>query len=369
MTRVLFVDDEPLLLKSLSRQLRGRLEAEYVSSVSEAMEKVKSKQFNIVISDMRMPEMNGDEFLEQVSLLSPESIRVMFTGNSDQESAVRAINKGKIFRFISKPSTTEDLLEVVADAEKQHALLVAKRELLQNTLTGSIKLVTDLMGMSGGRTGDELKTLCSYAKALAEDIPLYELELPILLCGISRLLLPEAIEEKILSNKQLTNEEFKVLDSIPSSVAALVRNIPRLENVADTIETLKLSPFSQLPLNPLTGGSTKAHRIIHMLMMFQRLTPNQFRERLNIYPDSLTRRFLALIRNSIQRESVFPVDLSKLLPGQVLLDDVVTKEGVLLMRKGKRVTEALIPRLRNYALAYGIREPLYVDCLTPTGDE
>ena len=74
------------------------------------LEKIrKEAAYNVIVSDMRMPVMDGADFLSRVRILAPDSIRVMLTGYADMETAMRAVNDGRIFRFLNKPVSAEDL--------------------------------------------------------------------------------------------------------------------------------------------------------------------------------------------------------------------------------------------------------------------
>jgi len=113
---VLFVDDEISILSTLKRLLRNE---EYqlltASSAEEGLELLKTKKVDIVISDMRMPNIDGAEFLEQVKFKHPHINRMIMSGFADLESVVKAINKGDINHFISKPWDNNTLKKVVKD--------------------------------------------------------------------------------------------------------------------------------------------------------------------------------------------------------------------------------------------------------------
>ena len=107
MKKILFVDDEPNVLAAFQRQLRRQFEVETAPSGREGLALLqKARDYAVVVADMRMPEMNGVEFLKEVKTAAPEAVRIMLTGNADQGTAIEAINQGRIFSFLHKPCPT-----------------------------------------------------------------------------------------------------------------------------------------------------------------------------------------------------------------------------------------------------------------------
>ncbi len=108
MKKILFVDDEPNVLAAFQRQLHRQFKVETAPGPKEGMALLQDQHdFAVVVADMRMPEMNGVEFLAKVKLLAPEVVRLMLTGNADQGTAIEAINEGNtFFAFSNKPCAT-----------------------------------------------------------------------------------------------------------------------------------------------------------------------------------------------------------------------------------------------------------------------
>lgn len=116
--KVLCVDDEPGLLRSLRWLLRGQYEVAVASSGIDGLALLSAENFDVVISDQRMPGMTGTEFLERARQVSPRSIRLLLTGYSDFNAVLSSVNDSEVFRFISKPWDNQKLLETVGDAAK-----------------------------------------------------------------------------------------------------------------------------------------------------------------------------------------------------------------------------------------------------------
>ncbi len=116
--KVLCVDDEPGLLRSLRWLLRGRYEVAVADSGLDGLALLSAENFDVIISDQRMPGMTGTEFLERARKVSPRSIRLLLTGYSDYNAVLSSVNDSEVFRFISKPWDNQKLLDTVGDAAK-----------------------------------------------------------------------------------------------------------------------------------------------------------------------------------------------------------------------------------------------------------
>lgn len=124
---ILVVDDEEVILRAISRLLK-HIEVEVItaSSGEEAIEILENRHVAVVMSDQRMPGINGAELLQRVSEKNPDAVRIMITGNNDVDTAIAAINKGEVFRFIAKPWDNEALLKTARDAIEMNRLRRSK---------------------------------------------------------------------------------------------------------------------------------------------------------------------------------------------------------------------------------------------------
>lgn len=123
---ILIVDDEKDNLEALRRLLRGHYEVTVTSSPFEALKLVQTTEFNVIVSDQRMPEMTGVEFLEKVKNVCPSTTRILLTGYTDIDSVIGAINRGNIYRYVAKPWDPEELKLTLKQADEAFLL---KREL------------------------------------------------------------------------------------------------------------------------------------------------------------------------------------------------------------------------------------------------
>ncbi len=142
--RILFVDDERNVLRSLERLF---LEEEYeiftAASGQEGLETLEqSGPFQLIVSDYRMPAMNGVEFLSEVCLRWPETERIILSGYADTAAIVAAINEGQIYKFIAKPWNDDDLLRTIHEVLDRYELRASNRRLLEELTAANAELNT-----------------------------------------------------------------------------------------------------------------------------------------------------------------------------------------------------------------------------------
>jgi YesN/AraC family two-component response regulator len=136
--KVLFVDDEQPVLEGYQRLLRREFAVSTALGGHEGLVAIQTNgPYAVVISDMRMPEMDGVEFLSQVRQKAPDSVRMLLTGHADFSAAIEAVNRGNIFRYLTKPCEKEALIEAIQSGVAQYNASTAQRELAQRAQTGA----------------------------------------------------------------------------------------------------------------------------------------------------------------------------------------------------------------------------------------
>ena len=149
LARVLCVDDEPMVLEGLERNLGDHFDVVTAASGQDALTMISAQPpFAAIVSDMRMPQMNGAELLSRVRQLVPDTTRILLTGHSETSAAISAVNDGHIFRFLAKPCAPDVLRRHLIDAVRQHELITSERQLLANTLNGAIQMMSDLLAIA-----------------------------------------------------------------------------------------------------------------------------------------------------------------------------------------------------------------------------
>ena len=172
--RILFVDDEANILSAYQRQYRKRFKIDTAQSGEKALVLLADNgPYAVIISDMRMPGMNGIELLKRVEAIAPDTVRIMLTGNSDQQTAIEAINEGHIYRFLTKPCSPERLAKALVAGLEQYRLITVEHELLENTLKSIVQVLTDVLSLVNpeafGRTARLKRHM--YELALSMNLP------------------------------------------------------------------------------------------------------------------------------------------------------------------------------------------------------
>jgi serine/threonine-protein kinase len=114
--RILFVDDEERILSALKLLFKTLYEVHVTTDAAEALEMLKSQHFHLLVSDQRMPNMNGTELLSKAKMVSPNTVRILLTGYSDLAAIIGSINEGEVYRFANKPWNTTEIRSLLADA-------------------------------------------------------------------------------------------------------------------------------------------------------------------------------------------------------------------------------------------------------------
>lgn len=128
---LLIIDDEPEIVKALTRQFRRKYKVFSTSNAREAFDILEREHIQVVVSDQRMPGMSGVEFFSRIKTKYPDALKLILTGYSDIEAVIGAINEGQIFRYVTKPWNPEELDIIVKEAFEKHELITNNRKLMQ----------------------------------------------------------------------------------------------------------------------------------------------------------------------------------------------------------------------------------------------
>lgn len=150
---VLAVDDEEEILRSLQGLLRMEFEVYTAQSGAAAIQILRQQPIHVVLSDQRMPEMAGVELLSQTQGEQPNAIRVMFTGYSDIKAVIDAINKGHVFRYLTKPWDSDELLAVIREASEEYDRTAERQRLFADLQDYQMRCLALTEGLQEGQFG------------------------------------------------------------------------------------------------------------------------------------------------------------------------------------------------------------------------
>ncbi|MBI5831001.1 MAG: response regulator [Armatimonadetes bacterium] len=369
---VLCVDDEPNVLAGLTLHL-GRAYRVVTAESGEAGLAVLAEQgpFAVVLSDMRMPGMDGAQFLARVREQAPDATRMLLTGHADIEAAISAINDGRIFRFLTKPCPPADLRTAFELAVEQYNLVVAERVLLGQTLLGSIKALTQVLALTSPLVFGRATRVTALVKDLLARVPVHHrwaVEVAAMLSELGCIGLPDEVAHKHHYGEPMTPAERQMVARAPGLTAAMLGSIPRLEPV---LEILRLAGEPYLPkLGAGDGDQTPLGReadLLRLALEFEALETSgmsrlaaldKMRRRLGA-SDPLFAALDACRGSSAPQQFVRDVPLGRLRQGMQLATDLTTTTGLLLAARGYVVTDDFLARAAHFRPGY-LREPIRV---------
>lgn len=422
---ILFVDDETNILSALKRLFRP-LGYRIITAESGAagLLVLEENTVDLVISDMRMPEMNGAQFLEQVRQKWPDAVRILLTGYADVGSTIAAINKGEIYRYIAKPWDDNDIVLTVRHAlerknlelEKQRLealtlkqneelkdlnanleakvrerteevrqtmglLEVAHKQLKESYLT-SLKVFSNLMELREGAMGGHSRRVADHARRLAQRLGLSDNEVQDvmfagLLHDIGKIGLPDRLLHKPFS--ALTTEERAEVVKHPATGQAALMALENMKEAARLIRSHH-ERFDGIGYpDGLSGMSIpRGARILAVAndydalltgsFMSKQMTETEAREFLmegrgKRYDPKVTDVFLEMLGGAGQSTYAGPevkIPASALRRGMALARDLVSPEGLLLLSKDYLLDDSMIRQIRKFEQTEGKPLAIYV---------
>ncbi len=388
MKEVIFlVDDEPNVLTALTRELNAYQFNDIVTAKDgiEAIEVLRNTHdVAVIISDYRMPGLDGISFLLEAQEICPDATRMILSGVADLEMATNAINLGQIFRLLLKPCAPENFIASVKAAIRQYELVTSERDLLQNTLKGSIRILTDLLAVINPDSFSQSTRISAQTRKFATSLGLsnaWELELAGALCRIGCVTVPPEVLETWMKGRILDDNQHRMIDSVGKIGHHLLRNIPRLEKIAEGI-LYQSTPYQ--PVGPITAKTLRGNdipiigRILKIVIDYDRfltIDPNpkaalsRLASQANEYDLDLLKSFREFIisenegdkTGTAKKESALSeVSIDDVKTGMVIMGNVFDKKGRLLIGSGTVVTDIIKLRLANYNNIYGLDQTLLV---------
>lgn len=371
MARVLLVDDEENILQGYYRVLRHHFEMDVALGGSQALHALEHQgPYAVIVSDMRMPGMSGLELLAEARARFPDMTRIMLTGNSDQQTAMDAVNHGQVFRFLTKPCPAEELELAIRAGLRQHQLVIAERELLEHTLTGAITVLSELLASVDPVMFSRSQVVRERSARLARDLGCEEawaVEIAALLAPIGRIILPTGA---IRATVGVAGTEA-LLAAVPEAGARLLMPIPRLEGVARMIRYQgKGYDGSGTPTDEILGDEIPlGSRILRVLWDFselehQRRSRTVALEEMRLHPKAYDPKVLEALADllAFSPPAPLPQDLRirDLRPGMSLAADIHSGDGALVLPAGLRLGPGHLEMLSNLGRLVELQEPVAV---------
>jgi response regulator RpfG family c-di-GMP phosphodiesterase len=314
----------------------------------------------VVISDMRMPEMDGATFLHHVMHFYPDTTRILLTGEPGRDSALAAVNKAQIFRFLAKPCPPDHLKAAVEAGFMQHRMVTTERTVLKETLIGCIKALVDVLAIANpvafGRASRIKRLAIEFAESLGRN-DFWQLEAAAMLSQLGYLSLPLELVEKVYYGKSLTPEEKIQVGGASEIATKLLENIPRLEPVRDILAALD-APDAHMKLlgDGMIGSGARILALVAdyyalvtqghpITVAVQRLSRRSSR-----YGEDLLEQFMQYLNVGVESadSETREIPLRAVQPGMLIMQEVRTETGALLVTSGFEVTTVFLERIRHF---------------------
>jgi len=379
---ILFVDDEQGVLDGIRRLIRRDYNCLFVTSGDQALATLASDPtVAVVVSDMRMPGMDGVALLSEAQVRHPDVVRIMLTGNIDQETAVEAINRGRIFSFLNKPVRPELLTGILEQATRFYRATRVEKDLLERTLGGAVRTLVEVLSHGFPRIFNRSLELRDLARKYGPTLggSAWKLDMAAMLGQIGWTTVPIDLFERGIGGGTLTDAERVLVRQVPLIGARLVGNIPRLEGVADVIKYLQKGyDGSGYPNDDVAGQQLPLEsRILRLLtdLIYASAgapitlsTVAKLRKRTGVYDPSLLD---ALARQAapgiapeppVRRLPVVQITNASLFTvGDRLIEDLVFTDGSLALAAGTMLTLLQVAKVGNLGKLRQFRLPVQVE--------
>ena len=360
--RVVCVDDEAHVVQALLLHLRKDYDVSTALSGDEALKLLERMGgAAVVISDMRMPGMNGATLLNNVMHLYPDASRIMLTGETGRDaaiSAVNAVNHGHVLQFLTKPCTPEALKAAVAMGVAKHRLANTERAILKETLNGCLEIFMEILALTNpaafGRASRLNRLATEFAATLGyEDY--WQLQAATLLSQLGYWSLPDELLEKIHGADKLTPQEAVASASAPHAAISMLKRVPRLQPVMEILTALDGTDEKIARLGD--GRLGRCTRILCLVLDYDTLVTRghslevalrTLRSRSARFGADLIERFAVHVGAEQNVGELLMVALHSVTPGMIIVQDVRTQAGTLVIPPGFEVTEVFLQRARTF---------------------
>jgi len=365
--RVLVVDDDPEVLAGIARTYRTRFDIVTAESGAAGLELLEKAElpFAAIVSDMRMPNMDGATFLSRARGLSATSTRLLLTGDTDLRSAIAAVNEGQIFRFLCKPCAPEALRLAIKAGVEQHALVTAERDIMERTLAAVVTSLGEVLALAEPALFERAMMVKFYVARVVRHLRLegaWQIEVAAALHTLGLIALPTELALSGQNQAPVTLKEKLLLEGHPETARRILSAIPRLEDVALIV--------AQQAGNADQGAEwvQRGARLLKLAIRVENRVSRGVRlgealEAMSTAANAEDRSFLDALRAESadsERLERRALRVRELQPHMILDEDVKTRDGTLVLQEGHELSPTLIERLRQFAASRGLAEPIKV---------
>jgi len=373
--KILLVDDDPTVLNSYKRHLSLDFNIDTALGGREGLRRCEQDgPYAVIVSDMRMPGMDGTQFLTEVRTLWPNSVRMLLTGQADMKDAIAIINEGQIFRFLTKPCSPECFRKALNDAMWQHQLITAEKELLDETLKGSIKLLLDVLSIVNPEVFSQSVRVRKLANQIGQHLKLdklWQVDLAALFAQIGCVTIPPEIQRKKYAGLPLSPNEEAMFRNQLKVGQDLLAGIPRLEKVSEAIACQEKNfDGSGLPDDPKHGTDipiiARILKIVHDYDHWSRQSRTvidaikHLQNNSHCYDPKIVEALQVIQAKNSGEFVIREINPQHLRCGMIVAADVRTKTKILLMAKGQEVSETTRQCIVNFAEHNNVAGPIRV---------
>ncbi len=416
--KILFVDDEKDILSSMRRLfMEDRYEILTAESGIEALELLRKGPVDLIVSDQKMPKMTGVEFLQRSKEYSPDSIRILLTGYADINAAIDSINKGNVYRYITKPWNNDELRSTIRNAlefsrlrkENENLLQLTQKqnlelkdfnenleekvkaqtkeirtmyEKLNRSFMNTVKVLSSIVILKEGARSLSLPNASKLTKAIAQDLGLSEtevkdIEIATLLRDIGKIGITDAVLK--MSFAYMNTHERMLYMKHPILGQAALQSIETMQEVSNIVRHHherwdgkgypdKLSD-KQIPIGSKIVSIVSDYcELMNGFLMPSKFTSKEAKKFVREssgyrYDPEIVALFISKLETQEKRDeelSEFKVSSSELKSGMVLTKNMYTKGGLLLLGEGLKLSEAHINKIANFEKSEGIKYQIIV---------
>jgi CheY-like chemotaxis protein len=369
--KIMLVDDDATLLSSLTRNLCFDYDLTTAACGPDALDRLAAhKDFCVIVTDMRMPRMDGVQFIEEARKLAPDSVYMMLTGNQDLQTAMKAVNDGQVFRFLNKPCEIAEIKRALDAALHQYSLIHAEKELLQKTFVGAVNVLTDVLDalrpdlLQQSHRIDTVMRGCEAALGFCGNWA-YRMAVRLGLVGLALQPADEQVRFQHLTPADPRSK--RLFDDVTETTAKLIERIPRLDPVVAILRspptTGAITQDDVEQATPVLGGLLLRIATYWTSLISAGNAPSaaldELRAAFPMLPERVAEALVALELRKAANEPI-QVAMEELAEGMILSEDVLSEDGAVLLRSGRRLTTAIIEKLRLHCTELRRLRPIFV---------